>query len=243
MTSSYKFLATSDHPVARAARGLRRGIQGLTLPAPRLLVKPMLWSFLGLRSVYYLGKRLLICEPLFKAYCQRYGRGIRTGVYIHWVQGKGDIILGDHVLIDGKCNFSFASRFSPRPTLTIGDATVVGHNCRFTVGKEITIGRHCLIASDVWIFDSPGHPADPDARLAGLPPAPTEVRPIVIEDNVWIGSRSIICPGVTIGTGSIVSAGSIVASDVPANTLMAGNSLRRAVLPLGNHRETTLAAS
>ena len=79
MTSLYQFLATSDHPAVRAAPGLRRRIQGVTLPAPQLVVKPMLWTFLALRWPYYLGRRLLICEPLFKAYCRRYGRGSGPG--------------------------------------------------------------------------------------------------------------------------------------------------------------------
>jgi acetyltransferase-like isoleucine patch superfamily enzyme len=227
MTSLYQFLATSDHPAARAVRGLRRGIQGVTLPAPRLVVKPMLWAFLGLRFVYFFGKRILICEPLFKAYCRRYGRGVRTGVYIHWVQGKGDIILGDDVLVDGKCTFNFAARFTARPTLMVGDHTEIGHNCRFSVGRQITIGRNCHIASDVWLLDSSGHPSDPEARLAGLPPSSEEVRPVVVEDNVWIGSWSIIFPGVTIGAGSIVSAGSVVTGDVPLNTMVAGNPARK----------------
>jgi acetyltransferase-like isoleucine patch superfamily enzyme len=187
----------------------------------------MLWAFLALRSVYFFGKRLLICEPLFKAYCRRYGRGVRTGVYIHWVQGKGDIILGDDVLVDGKCTFSFAARFAARPTLIVGDHTEIGHNCRFSIGKQITIGRYCHVASDVWLLDSSGHPSDPEARLAGLPPSAEEVRPVVVEDNVWIGSRSVIFPGVTIGQGSIVSAASVVTTDVPPYTLVAGNPARK----------------
>jgi acetyltransferase-like isoleucine patch superfamily enzyme len=227
MPSLYQFLATSDHPAAREVRRLRRWIEGATLPAPRVVVKPMLWTFLALRHVYFFGKRLLICEPLFKAYCRRYGRGVRTGVYIHFVMGKGDIILGDDVLVDGKCTFSFAARFAARPTLTVGDHTMIGHNCRFSIGKQITIGRYCHIASDVWMLDSSGHPADPEARLAGLPPSNEEVRPVVIEDNVWIGSRSIIFPGVTVGQGSIVSAASVVAGDVPPNTMVAGNPARK----------------
>jgi acetyltransferase-like isoleucine patch superfamily enzyme len=187
----------------------------------------MLWAFLGLRFAYFFAKRLLICEPLFKAYCRQYGRGVRTGVYIHWIQGRGDIILGDGVVVDGKCAFTFAARFVPRPTLIVGDHTSIGHNCRFTIGKQITFGRHCHISSDVWMFDSGGHPSDPEARQAGLSPSPEEVRPIVVEDNVWIGSRSVIFPGVTIGQGSIVVAASVVTGDVPPNTIVAGNPARK----------------
>jgi acetyltransferase-like isoleucine patch superfamily enzyme len=225
--SLYQFLATSDHPAARRIRRLRRGLRTLSLPAPRVVVKPMLWAFLALRSAYYFAKRLLICEPLFKAYCRRYGRRLRTGAYIHWVQGKGDLIFGDDVLVDGKSSFGFAVSYSPRPTLVVGDRTIIGHDCRFIVGKQITIGRDCLIAGGVWMFDSSGHPADPEARRAGRRPGPEEVRPIVVGDNVWIAGRSIICPGVKIGEGSIVSANSVVRTNVRPYTVVAGNPARK----------------
>jgi serine acetyltransferase len=184
-------------------------------------------AFLSLRSTYYFLARVFLCEPFFKAYCARYGRNVHTGVFFHWIQGRGDLIVGDDVLVDGKCSFSFAARFSDQPTLIIGDATGIGHGCSFTIGKKITIGRHCRIAGHVWIFDSPGHPADPVARMAGSPPADDEVRPVVIEDNVWIGERAIIMPGVTIGQGSLVAAGSVVTTNVPPNTMVAGNPARQ----------------
>jgi acetyltransferase-like isoleucine patch superfamily enzyme len=134
------------------------------------------------------------------------------------------------VEVDGKCSFSFATRFCDAPTLTIGDNTGIGAGCAFTVGKRIDIGRHCRIAPGVWIFDSSGHPADPAARLAGLPPSDNEVRPVTVGDNVWIGGHSIIFPGVTIGDGSVIAAGSVVMSDVPPYTIVAGNPARKIVL-------------
>jgi acetyltransferase-like isoleucine patch superfamily enzyme len=48
-------------------------------------------------------------------------------------------------------------------------------------------------------------------------------RPIVIDDGVWIGMHSLILPGVTVGSGSVVSAGSVVVESVPPNTLVSGN--------------------
>jgi acetyltransferase-like isoleucine patch superfamily enzyme len=78
--------------------------------------------------------------------------------------------VGDDVLIDGKCHFLSAARFADRPTLDLGDRTYVGHDCQFSIWRRITIGRDCLIAARVSLFDSDGHSADPAARLAGLPP-------------------------------------------------------------------------
>ena len=196
-------------------------------PIPRLLSVPLLTLFLALRSTYYFTVRVFFCEPFFKSYCTKYGRGVHTGVFLHWIQGRGELIVGNNVLIDGKCSFTFAARFSDKPTLIIGDNSGIGHGCTFTIGKKVVIGRHCRIAGQAWIFDSPGHPADPSARMAGDPTTDEEVKPVVIEDNVWIGRAAIIMPGVTIGEGSIVAAGAVVMSDVPPNTLVLGNPARQ----------------
>jgi len=192
-----------------------------------LIAWPVLQAVLFIRAIYYFVVRVAICEPLFKAYCKSYGRGLRTGVYFHWVQGRGELIIGNDVHIDGKCSFSFAARYSETPTLIIGDHSGIGYGCSFGIGKQIKIGSNCRIAMDVQMFDSPGHPADPESRLAGMPPSSEEVRPITVGDNVWIGLRSIIYPGVSIGDNSVIAAGSVVMSNVPANTLVAGNPARQ----------------
>ena len=220
-------LALSNHWLPRLLRRCRKGVLNFGIPAPHVITVPLLHIFLVVRSTYYFVVRVFLCEPFFKAYCTQYGRGLHTGVFLHWIQGRGELIVGDNVLIDGKCSFSFAARFSEHPTLIIGDNTGIGHACSFTIGKRIAIGRHCRIAGQVWIFDSPGHPGDPIARMAGSPAANEEVKPIVIEDNVWIGERAIIMPGVTIGEGSIVASGAVVMTNVPRNTLVAGNPARQ----------------
>jgi acetyltransferase-like isoleucine patch superfamily enzyme len=71
-------------------------------------------------------------------------------------------------------------------------------------------------------MDSPGHPLDPAARLAKLPPTPDQIREIVIGDNAWLGTDVMILPGVTVGEGSVVAAGAVVTQDVPPYTLAGG---------------------
>jgi acetyltransferase-like isoleucine patch superfamily enzyme len=108
----------------------------------------------------------------------------------------------------------------------IGDGTVIGHETNIAVGKRISIGKHCHISGATMIFDSSGHPTDPAARRAHLPPPAETVRPVTIGDDVWIGKSCIVFPGVRIGEGAIVSAGSVVRSHVPPYAVVAGNPAR-----------------
>ena len=222
-----QWLAGSQHPVAAGARAARARLRDFTLPAPRVLVLPYLWLFLGLRRLVFGVRRLLIAEPLFKAYCSRVGRGVTTGIYVPWIQGKGELVVADHVHISGKLSINFAARFSKRPRLVIGEGTDIAHDCRIVVGKEVLIGSRVEIAGNVTIRDSGGHPADPARRAVGAPPDEADVKPVTIQDNVWIGSHVLVMPGSVIGEGSIVSAHSVVAGAVAPYTIVAGNPARR----------------
>ena len=227
MASLRRTLATSSHPLAVVIRKTYRGVVNLSLPVPVLLVRPLVWLYYAIDGVIRFIRRVFIAEPFFKAQCKSYGKNVHTGIYLHWMNGKGDMILGDDVLIDGKCSFTFAARFSDHPTFEIGDGSDISNRCAFFVGKRITIGKHCMIASNVWMFDSNGHSTDPASRLAGLPPPADEVKPITVGDNVWIGRNVLVFPGATIGEGSVISAGSVVMSDVAPYTVVAGNPARK----------------
>jgi len=219
-------LATSHGGFARLVRWAYRGVNNFAVPAPRIVVRPLLWLFLIIRSAYYFVVRVFFCEPMFKAYCAKYGRNLHTGCFLHWVVGKGDIVLGDNVTLDGKSSIHFAARFSDRPTLQIGNNSGIGHNCLFTIGKLISIGSNCTLSGDIIILDSNAHSTDPLTRWASKPPEPEEIRPVIIRDGVWIGRQCIIFPGVKIGEGSVISAGSIVRSHVPPYSVVAGNPAR-----------------
>lgn len=221
-----RYLATSSNPLAAALRRAYRRYQSFSLPAPGFLVKPFAWLIVAVRGFYHYALRLFVCEPFFKAHCKQYGRNCHTGCFLHWIQGKGDIVLGNDVTIDGKCTIVFAARYSDRPLLQMGNRTQVGHGCAFIVGKRITIGDDCTLSGDIRVFDSNGHPTDPAARLAGQAPADDDVRPVTIGNGVWIGQRCLIFPGVRIGHGSVISAGSVLRSHVPPFSVVAGNPAR-----------------
>lgn len=103
--------------------------------------------------------------------------------------------------------------------VTIGKGCFIQQCCTFFGRGGITIGNNVFIGPKVNLITI-NHDMNPDNRSA------TYGRPIVIEDKVWIGINSTILPGVKIGYGAIVGAGSVVTKDVPAMTVVAGNPAR-----------------
>lgn len=213
---------TSDRPAARLARSAVRAARGFTLPVPSRALRPVVRLGRLLAQTFRWLYRVFVCEPWFKASCESHGRGVRTGDFVHFIRGEGRIVIGDDVLVEGKSSFIFSSVLPEPPLLSIGSGSYINHNCSFIVASRVSIGARALIASGVTIFDSPGHSLDRERRQLGLPPRPSEIRPVSIGDDVWICTGATIFPGVTIGDGSVIALGSVVTSDVPADSLAAG---------------------
>jgi acetyltransferase-like isoleucine patch superfamily enzyme len=105
--------------------------------------------------------------------------------------------------------------------IIIGDNTRIVGTC-IHAQESIRIGNNCLIAGNCQIVDSSGHELSFDNvknRIKTL----GKTRPIVIHDNVWIGANTFVLPGVTIGEGSVIGAGSIVVTDIPPYSIARGN--------------------
>ena len=83
---------------------------------------------------------------------------------------------------------------------------------KIVIGSKVSISRDCFICTA--------------SHNIHYPSLPLKVAPITISDGVWIGARSIVLPGVTIGEGAIVAAGSVVTKDVDAWTIVGGNPAR-----------------
>ncbi len=164
----------------------------------------------------------------------------RAGVFLGrsvLVQGRpkvlrmtGTIRIGDNVTLRSDDWGNHTSIYAPTRLMTdtredaaieIGDGTRINGACIHAT-RRISIGRNCLIASNVTILDSDGHGVMPDDRHASNPVS----LPVEIGDNVWIGMNSIILKGVRIGDGAVIGAGSVVTKDVPARCVAAGNPAR-----------------
>ena len=100
--------------------------------------------------------------------------------------------------------------------IQIGDGSYINFNCNFVDDTKIILGKKVFLAPGVTIATT-GHPIHPDYRNYMY------CNPVIIGDNVWIGSGAIICPGVEIGENTVIGAGSVVTKNIPTNSVAVGN--------------------
>jgi acetyltransferase-like isoleucine patch superfamily enzyme len=137
------------------------------------------------------------------------------------------LVIGAHCTMDG-----VLFNLGEQARVTIGD------HCRFEevfliCEQEIRIGHRVVIGWRTQIVDSDFHPLEPAERLkdviaisplaGGQPRPPIPCRPVVIDDDVWIGPNATILKGVHLGQGAFVEPGSVVVHDVPPRTRVMGN--------------------
>lgn len=107
--------------------------------------------------------------------------------------------------------------FDYGPLTKLGKGTFVNHGCYFMDGGTITIGENVFIGPYTGFYTA-AHPTDHQRRNQGLEWA----LPIRVGDNCWFGANCSVMPGVTIGSGCVIAAGSVVTTDIPDNSLAAG---------------------
>lgn len=177
-------------------------------------------------------------------------RGVRTGQNVrvfgrvHISKAPGSVIeFADNVVLNSNIRGNTLEARGPVIIKTLSRAA------RISVGKDsgmtsvtlssassIVIGERVLLGAGVLITDSDHHVVEPEQgrarRFLGLP-KPRPGNCVLIGDDVFIGARSIVLKGVNIGSGSVIGAGSVVASDIPASVIAAGNPCR-VIRPLGS---------
>jgi acetyltransferase-like isoleucine patch superfamily enzyme len=154
------------------------------------------WNFYGLPFIRIGGRGSSISIGKNFIACsdvRRNSLGVFQRVIIKTVGHGAKIVIGDDVGISG---------------------------CTISAATSITIGNHVLLGSGCLVTDSDAHPIDPEERRQG---GGGVSKPIVIEDDVFVGARAMILKGVTIGKGSVVGAGAVVAKSVPPYSIVVGN--------------------
>jgi acetyltransferase-like isoleucine patch superfamily enzyme len=133
-----------------------------------------------------------------------------------WIRNGGSITIGERVLVWSHLVPVELTAINGG-SIEIGDRTFVNYGVIITSYEQVTIGSDCRLAHHVIIMDCNEHP------VLGKSQHP---RPVVLENNVWLGDRTLVLPGVRIGKGAVVGAGSVVAKDIPPGCVAVGNPAR-----------------
>ena len=129
-----------------------------------------------------------------------------------WVKWVRYIVVKGFVKKCGKnVNIQRLARIGP--SLEIGDNSGIGENCR--IGSNTKIGNNVIMVPDV-IICAENHKYTKETYEGWLK------KPVIIEDNVWIGYRVIILPGIHVGRNAIIGAGAVVTKNIPPYTVVGG---------------------
>ena len=112
------------------------------------------------------------------------------------------------------------TRLQVARNISIGNNVRIGEKSRISAVGGITIGNNVSLGPEVFIWSSNHNYYNPEK----LPfDCNSKLKPVTIEDNVWIGARACITPGVTIGEGAVIAMGAVVTKDVPPCAVVGGN--------------------
>jgi maltose O-acetyltransferase len=143
--------------------------------------------------------------------------------------GPGEVVLGEGVQFGWKASPLFYAGYchveasAPEARIEVGARTEFNNNLMIkSEGPGVRIGRDGLFGAHVEIFDSNFHDLDPARRKAGT----QRMAPVEIGDNVFVGMGVKILKGASIGSDSVIGAGSVVTGAIPAGVVAAGNPAR-----------------
>jgi bll6008 protein len=155
-----------------------------------------------------------------------------TSVCINELGKKQAIEIGSGGCIRGKICLQNSST-GKTPFIKIGKNFYLGGGSIVGAVEKVVIGDNVIVAGETRIIDNNNHPTSPKKRMEMSISGDyfgelwkwnqSEHKPIIIEDNVWIGECCSILKGVTIGKGSIVGCRTVVTKDVPPYSIVAGN--------------------
>jgi len=169
----------------------------------------------GLKRIYWdlTGNRYLHFQAFYALVPSYVGQRLRMRFYRKWLKSIGEGgKFHDQVYIRNPNKFS------------MGSGCHIGYGVRIQAGGGLTFGDNVLLGPGVSIWTSNHRFEDPDTPITDQG---QEFKPVVIEDDVWLGANSFIMPGTHLGKGSVVSAGAVVGGKRYKDfSILAGNPAR-----------------
>lgn len=172
----------------------------------------------------------LRCHLIFWGNNISYHKFNSNGIPLVSIARSGTCSIGDNLVMNNGAKGNPIGCFE-RCTFFVdkGAKLVIGNHLGISQAaivclKKITIGDHVTIGGGVCIYDTDFHSLDPHLRANPTTDSANKtMKPVTIENNVFIGAHSLILKGVTIGENSVIGAGSVITRSVPANQIWAGN--------------------
>jgi acetyltransferase-like isoleucine patch superfamily enzyme len=121
----------------------------------------------------------------------------------------------------GVCHPVVLRTMTSSASIVIGDDVGIS-GATICSAMSVTIGSRSMLGADVIVCDTDFHPVLPEGRRHAKTPTPRNDDAVKIGTDVFVGARSIVLKGATIGDGSVIGAGSVVTGDVPARSVAAG---------------------
>lgn len=155
------------------------------------------------------------------------------------MRGESYISIGENCQIRHQVRLTAWDRFKDQhftPQITLGNNCSIGANSHITAINCISIGNNVRMGNHILITDN-AHGAS-NRELLDMAPnyRPLYSKgPVIIEDNVWIGEKASILPGVHIGQGCIIGANSVVTKDIPAYSIVGGNPAKIIKVQIGGN--------
>lgn len=159
---------------------------------------------------------------------------IRSVFFVYWYKSYYGVSIGENVRIYSKIKITGFGKINIGDNVVFGSKTIIGtsnKNALVKIGsnsfvngsiiysaKQILIGENCIL-SDCELMDTSSHGIPPNRRNDS---AFVKIDSITVEDNVWIGSKVIVLPGVSIGENSIIGVNSVVSKNIPQDVFAAG---------------------
>jgi len=141
------------------------------------------------------------------------------------LSGEERIAIGDHVFIGpGSWLQTLPDAENASVAVSIGKGRSFAGACVVSAVRSVTLEENVLIARNVYISDHSHKYTDIDRPVMaqGL----DKIQPVLIKQGAWLGQNVVVCPGVTIGAGSVVGANSVVVKSIPDHCVAAGAPAR-----------------
>jgi lipopolysaccharide O-acetyltransferase len=147
------------------------------------------------------------------------------------IRNKKNIDFGKNLTTGRYCRIeAYSNNSSNNFKIIFGNNVQLNDNVHITAMEKVVIGNNVLMASKIYISDCSHGNYNGDIKDSNPSSKPSErimiTKPVIIEDNVWLGEFVSVLPGVKIGKGSIIGSNSVVTKDIPANTIAVGSPAR-----------------